>query len=130
MQAFECPALWCFWKLGKDRSKGGGYRLLLRRDGRTQAIGGLLALGFDSSSRRAGAALILGCGAAAGSSRMKAAPSAALLWQDGLLVGIDLVLHVDLDVGLRLGDGVRVIFGEIHLAEVERLKLLGVKPRQ
>jgi hypothetical protein len=41
--------------------QGGGYRLLLRRDGRTQAIGGLLALGFDSSSRRAGAALILGC---------------------------------------------------------------------
>jgi hypothetical protein len=66
MQAIESPALWCFWKLGKDRSKGGGYSLPLRRDGRTQAIGGLLALGFDSSSRRAGAALILGCGCRGG----------------------------------------------------------------
>ena len=40
---------------------------------------------------------------------------------------IDLLLHVDLNVGLGAGFDVRIIFGEVHSAEIERLELFGGK---
>src|SRR3546814_9568120 len=46
------------------------------------------------------------------------------LWIDGFEIRIDALPHVYLDVGLGAGLDVRVIFGEVDLAEIERLKLL------
>ena len=43
--------------------------------------------------------------------------------RDGAQIVIDLVLHVDLDVGLGAGLDVAIVFGEIHPAEIERLEL-------
>src|SRR3546814_7372093 len=46
------------------------------------------------------------------------------LWIDGFEIRIDALPHVYLDVGLGAGLDVRVIFGEVDLAEIERLKIL------
>src|SRR3546814_3016883 len=49
------------------------------------------------------------------------------LWIDGFEIRIDALPHVYLDVGLGAGLDVRVIFGEVDLAEIVRLKLLRCK---
>lgn len=42
---------------------------------------------------------------------------------DDAEIGIDLILHIDLDVGLGAGFNVRIIFGEVHPAEIQGLEL-------
>src|SRR3546814_18034591 len=60
--------------------------------------------------------------AEASSSAPSVSDTRALL-RDDLHVGIDLVLHIDLDVGLGAGLDFGVIFRQVHFGEIERLEL-------